>query len=485
MVQSRYIKWVLIVSLFFLPFCGEDDTTPGAASGWLIPESEVVDGGPGKDGIIAISNPKFIPISQATFLLNNDLVVGIQIGDVTRAFPHPILDQHEIVNYTIDSTSFALSYCPLTGTAMAWDASSFLNDKTFGVSGLLYNSNLILYDRETDSNWSQMLYLCVSRSQIGQEAAPFHVIETSWQTWKQMFPQSQVMSNDTGFNRNYHVYPYGDYKTSDALLFSVANTDSRLHKKERVLGVIVDDKAKVYQIKTFNDPVDVVNDSFRGVDVVIAGSAARNFAVAFERKLSDGTLLSFEGVDDGLPVVMKDQEGTSWDVFGNGISGPRQGTGLKPIRSIVGYWFAWAAFYPDPEIHGLPSLTGQAALKDGFASFAEQDGRKSDLIQKRIRRTYLGKKLLTEWETMKQGIGNAGDSLDGADTGLRLDRVNPGSVLSELGLKQGDIIKNINGIPLGKTDNLPHLFRKLQKTSSVSVGIERAGYPLTMQYFMW
>jgi hypothetical protein len=350
MFQSKYIKFLLITMLVFLPFCAQQSLNSNLSDTWLIPEEEVADGGPGKDGIPAISNPKFISVSEVSFLLENDLVVGIQIGNLVRAFPHLILDYHEIVNHTIENTSFALTYCPLTGTGIAWDTSEFTLDKTFGVSGLLYNSNLIPYDRETDSNWSQMLNLCVNGELTGEEAKPIHVVETTWQTWKQLYPQSMVLSTDTGYSRNYSIYPYGNYKTSDSLLFSVNKLDSRLPKKERVLGIIVGEKTRVYPLNTFDDPIKVINETFNDVQIVVAGSAEKNFAVSFERKLPDGTLLSFNPVEGELPVIMMDNEGTKWDIFGKGISGPRAGIKLTPASSFIAYWFAWAAFYPGTEI---------------------------------------------------------------------------------------------------------------------------------------
>lgn len=350
MFQPKYMKLLLVTMLVFLPFCAQQSLDSNSSDIWLIPEEEVTDGGPGKDGIPAISNPIFIPVPEVSFLLENDLVIGIQIGNVVRAFPHPILDQHEIANHTIENTSFALTYCPLTGTGIAWDTSEFTLDKTFGVSGLLYNSNLIAYDRETDSNWSQMLNLCVNGKLTGKEAKPIHVVETTWQTWKQLYPQSLILSTDTGYSRDYSIYPYGNYKTSDSLLFSVSKLDSRLPKKERVLGIIVGEKTRVYPINTFDDPIKVINATFSDVQIVVAGSAEKNFAVSFERKLPDGTLLSFNHVEGELPVIMMDNEGTKWDIFGNGISGPRAGIKLTPTSSFIAYWFAWAAFYPGAEI---------------------------------------------------------------------------------------------------------------------------------------
>jgi hypothetical protein len=336
--------------LVLLPFCAQQSLDSNSSDIWLIPEEEVADGGPGKDGIPAISNPIFIPVSEVSFLLENDLVIGIQIGNLVRAFPHLILDQHEIVNHTIGNTSFTLTYCPLTGTGIAWDTSEFTLDHTFGVSGLLYNSNLIPYDRETDSNWSQMLNLCVNGELVGKEAKPILVIETTWQTWRQLYPQSMVLSTDTGYSRNYRIYPYGNYKTSDSLLFSVNKLDSRLPKKERVHGIIAGEKTRVYPINTFDDPIKVINETFNDVQIVVAGSAEKNFAVSFERKLPDGTILSFNPVEGELPVIMMDNEGTKWDIFGNGISGPRAAIKLTPTSSFIAYWFAWGAFYHGAEI---------------------------------------------------------------------------------------------------------------------------------------
>jgi hypothetical protein len=356
MFKNKYIKLLLIIMLVFLPSCAEELGNSDSSNVWLIPEGAIQDGGPGKDGIAAISSPKFIPIDEVSYLLESDLVIGIQIGDLVRAFAHPILDQHEIVNHTIENTSFALTYCPLTGSGIAWDTSEFTLNKTFGVSGLLYNSNLIPYDRETDSNWSQMLNLCVNGELRGKEVKQIHVVETTWVTWKKLYPQSLILSTETGFARNYSIYPYGDYKTSDSLLFSVSHDDNRLHKKERVHGVIVGEKTKVYPIFAFLGLNRVINEIFNDLPIVVVGSAEENFAVSFERTLTDGAVLIFESVDGELPVIMKDNEGTKWDIFGNGISGPRAGTKLTPTNSYLAYWFAWASFYPDAEIHSDASF---------------------------------------------------------------------------------------------------------------------------------
>lgn len=324
---------------------------PGTSpsTGWLIPQNSVFDGGPGKDGIPSISEPAFISPGAATYLDDNDLVLGIKVGDDIRAYPHPILDWHEIVNDRIGDLELAVTYCPLTGTGVGWDRSVEGALTTFGVSGLLYNTNLIPYDRRTDSNWSQMLLKCVNGELIGTKIKTRQLIETTWGTWKAMFPDTKVMSTVTGFNRSYTRYPYGDYRTNNNnLIFPVAVEDNRLPWKERVLGVVIEEEAKAYRFENMpNNGIGTINDAIFGFDIVVVGSRADNFMVAFERTLEDGTVLDFTPVDNALPVVMTDQEGNEWNVFGEAVSGPRAGIALKQTDSFIGYWVSWGAFYPD------------------------------------------------------------------------------------------------------------------------------------------
>jgi hypothetical protein len=352
MFKHTTVKYLLLLALVIFPFCSNETDAPDTSGAWLIPKSEIQEGGPGKDGIVALTYPEFIPVLQDSYYLDSDLVLGIKIDNFIRAIPHPILDQHEIVNHTIGNTSFVLSYCPLTGSGIAWDTSGFTLDNTFGVSGLLYNSNLIPYDRESDSNWSQMLLLCVNGDRIGQEPTLIPLVETTWKTWKELYPDSFVLSHETGYNRNYRVYPYGNYKESDSLLFSVSNEDSRLHKKDRVHGIIVGGQTKAYPISVFGNNTKVLVDTINGLSIVVVGNTLKNFAVSFEREL-DGVALHFVPVENEFPVVMMDSQGTKWDIFGIGVSGPNKGESLKPTKSFISYWFAWGAFYPNAEIHGL------------------------------------------------------------------------------------------------------------------------------------
>jgi hypothetical protein len=363
-----YFSLVIFVGIVYSCESGSDDdfgtgTGTGIRSGngtivdntsWSIPTSLVFDGGPGKDGIPALINPPMISAGQADYLNNNDLVIGYKVGDDIRAYPHQILDWHEIINDNIGGQPLAITYCPLTGTGIGWDRMIEGNVTTFGVSGLLFNTNLIPYDRSTNSNWSQMKLESVNGRLIGETIPTFQVVETTWETWKNMYPNSMVVSNNTGISRPYGLFPYlnanGDYRNQPFLLFPIEVDDNRLPRKDRVHGIIIDGKAKVYRVESFENGIASFQDTFEGEELIVVGSDKLNFANSFYRALGDGTLLELSSIQNVLPAVLEDSEGNRWDIFGEAIAGPRTGQKLIPTTSFIGYWFSWGAFYPNAEI---------------------------------------------------------------------------------------------------------------------------------------
>ncbi|GJM27366.1 MAG: hypothetical protein DHS20C17_00010 [Cyclobacteriaceae bacterium] len=338
---------------------GPAGNTGGTGSGntiWSIPTDKIFDGGPGKDGIPALLNPPMITPAEATYLTGNDLVIGYKVGDDIRAYPHKILDWHEIINDDIGGQPLAVTYCPLTGTAVGWDRNIQGNVTTFGVSGLLYNTNLIPYDRFTDSNWSQMRLVAINGQLLGERITTFQVVETTWDTWQEMYPDTRVVSTATGIERPYETFPYinsqgQDYRIDPYLIFPIDVDDNRLPRKQRVHGIIINGEAKVYPIEVFQNEVTVISDSFLERDLVIVGDAERNFANSFIVVQSEFNTLEFSAVQNALPVVMEDNEGNQWNIFGEAVSGPRMGQKLPPATSFIGYWFSWGAFYPTAEIY--------------------------------------------------------------------------------------------------------------------------------------
>lgn len=325
------------------------------SSDWLIPAGEVLDGGPGQDGIPSIDTPQFINMSEAGFLDDNRLVLGIKIGDDVRLYPHQILDWHEIVNDSFGDESVALTYCPLTGTGIAFERVIGGSETEFGVSGLLFRNNLIMYDRKTGSRWSQMQMRSVNGELIGRDGSVVQTIQTDWKTWKELYPDARVLSRETGFSRNYGGFAYSaNYLTNnDIFVFPPKRQDDRLPNKTQVHAVFPfnfegeSTVPRVYSIDNFDAPIEVIQEPFEGQELVVAGSSELNFTVSFYSESN----LSFEPVQDELPVIMQDDEGNKWTIFGEAVSGPREGSKLTPTTSYNGYWFAFADFYPESCIY--------------------------------------------------------------------------------------------------------------------------------------
>ncbi|NNE32576.1 MAG: DUF3179 domain-containing protein [Winogradskyella sp.] len=322
------------------------NTNPNTS--WLIPVNEVVDGGPGKDGIPSIDNPNFESANSVSFLSNDELVIGVKIGNVIKAYPHYVLDWHEIVNDSFNTTNSTISYCPLTGTAFAWNSMAGNTFSTFGVSGLLYNANLILYDRETDSNWSQILQKCVNGELIGSEPQKISVIETNWETWKNSFPNSQVLTTQTGFSKPYGTYPYGPYKTDhDFFIFNPSILNNALPNKERVYAIFNNDQSKVYRFSQFNGG-SAIRDTFFNSEYLIVGND--NLIVAFKINAAIANL-DFSYSYNGSEEFFTDSENNKWNMFGEAIEGPRLGQTLNKAESVTSMWFAIATFFPNPTIY--------------------------------------------------------------------------------------------------------------------------------------
>ncbi len=320
---------------------------------WLIPQNEVLDGGVGKDGIPSIDNPQMVEVSAAgSYLEDNDLVMIAKVGNEVHIYPHPILDWHEIINDEIDNEKFAVTYCPLTGTGIGWNRVIDGKETTFGVSGLLYNSNLIPYDRETNSNWSQIRLDCVNGDLEGRQIEIFPLLETEWGTAKSMFPDARVVSTNTGFSRSYGTYPYGGYRTNTSVNFPISNKDDRLHEKERVLALVNSSKTVVYRFKNFEGNGNkILEDNFDSKPIVLFGNEDKNFIAAFEATV-DGQQLNFSAANtSNTTIVATDETGSEWNVFGEAVSGPNNGKKLTSVQpSFIAYWFSIGTFYEGAEI---------------------------------------------------------------------------------------------------------------------------------------
>ena len=227
--------------------------------GWGIPTRNVFR--PiGSDGIPSIDHPAFVTYNLLTFkdghsfFLNDpDLIMAVSINGETKVYPHRVLDWHEIVNDVVGGVPITVTYCPLTGTGRVWERT--LPDgrtTTFGVSGFLYNNNIVPYDRATGSLWTQLANRSVYGPRLHETKTPITFVETTWSTWLLMYDRPLVLSGQTGSDRYYGDYPYGDYRTNNGSLpYPVDVDDDRLRRKERVFGMTSGDRARVYRMEAF------------------------------------------------------------------------------------------------------------------------------------------------------------------------------------------------------------------------------------------
>ena len=348
-MKGKFVTSLIItIALFSITCSGILDNGSTSISGdWLIPTNEIRDGGPGKDGIPSLDSPQFVSAFEATYMSGDDLVIGVIINGETRAYPNFIMEHHEIANDIMNGFSFSLTFCPLTGSAIGWNRTIEGVVTEFGVSGLLFKNNLIPYDRRTNSNWSQMRNQSVNGVLIGFDVETFQVVETSWATWLSMYPETSVLSINIGLGRSYGPPLYDDYNfNNNYIIFPITNDDPRLPRKERVHGVIIDGQVEAYQFELFPEGIGVFNDTKVGEEIVVVGSNGLGFIASFKRLTEEGGMLMFEPVQGELPAVMRSEDGTTWDVFGNGIDGPRSGERLRKLESFIAFWFAWGDFYP-------------------------------------------------------------------------------------------------------------------------------------------
>jgi hypothetical protein len=311
----------------------------------IVSLDDIKSGGPPKDGIPSIDNPKFVKAQDAQFLSDDELVIGLNINGETKAYPLIILVWHEIVNDRLGDLPVAVTYCPLCFTTQVFERTINGKETEFGTSGKLYNSNLVMYDRNTDSMWSQALGVAIVGELTGRELKKIPFDLARWSDWKKLHPDTLVLSTDTGFSRPYGSDPYGDYYIDSRIIFPVKNSDGRMHPKEIIIGFENEKSFKAYKL-TDIESEKIVNDVINGQNVVLVSVAPFNVR-AYERVV-DGQILEF--TLEGQKI--KDRQTSSeWTFEGLAISGPLQGKQLNRLPFNPGFWFEWVAFHPKTEVY--------------------------------------------------------------------------------------------------------------------------------------
>jgi hypothetical protein len=351
----------------------EDELTVSTA-GWRtdfskhsVPLSEFQSGGPPRDGIPPIDDPRYESQDEAAlWLVEREPVIALALEQpdgslAARAYPLQILIWHEIVNDVLGDQPVAVTFCPLCYTAIAYDRRLELGGVVydFGTTGLLRHSDLVMWDRQTESWWQQFSGNAIVGELTGARLTFLPAQIVSWQTFRDTYPEGDVLSRDTGFDRAYGVNPYPGYDDIDSKPFLFdGSIDDRLPAMERVVGVVTDNEAVAYPLPALQRET-FIEDQLGDVPIVLFWSpgtmsvvGAREIsegrdigqAGVFQRDLN-GQLLSFEpGPGNSFTDV---ETGSEWSVAGVSLAGHFEGERLEPLPHSIIFWFAWAAFQPD------------------------------------------------------------------------------------------------------------------------------------------
>ena len=234
---------------------------------YLIHPNQLRGGGPPKDGIPSIDDPKFISVEEADrWLADDELGAAIIHKGVKRFYPFQILVWHEIVNDDVAGDPVLITYCPLCGSVIGYEGTIDGEKVEFGTSGKLYNSNLVMYDRKTDSYWTQIEGRVVVGPLTGMELKLFPVDVVTWGDWRKVHQESEVLSRETGQIRAYGVDPYGDYYTSRRTIFPIDEQDDRLHPKAVIFGIEIDGVPKAYPEIDLKE-LQTIEDNVNGVPI--------------------------------------------------------------------------------------------------------------------------------------------------------------------------------------------------------------------------
>ncbi len=278
---------------------------------YIVDPSKIVSGGPPKDGIPSIDDPKFVSVEEADkWIQDNELVLAIIYKGVKRVYPLQILVWHEIVNDTISGDPILITYCPLCGSGISYERRISGEEVEFGTSGKLYNSNLVMYDRKTNSYWSQIDGIAIVSELTGMKLTPVSIDTVVWRDWKGAHADSEVLSQDTGFRRAYGRDPYGSYYEDSFVFFPVENSDDRVHPKTVIFGVTVNGVHKAYREDDLKE-LKAIEDTV------------------------DGASIRIEREDSGIVRITNSETG-------------------EEIVKERDFWFAWYAFHPDTQLYTKP-----------------------------------------------------------------------------------------------------------------------------------
>lgn len=312
-----------------------DPTLPFAETGYALGDDlETYDeftmsGGPPPDGIPSIDEPEFVDAGEAG-LESGELVIGFEHGGDARAYPQGIVVHHEIVNDRVGGLNVAVTYCPLTATAQVFERGG----TTFGTSGRLLNSNLVMYDRETGSYCSQLAATCYRGEHRGETLVEHEAVWTTWERWRATHPDTRVLTENTGHLRNYERDPYGDYNprrgyyAQDRTIFPLLHESEAHHAKEMVVGARTEDRSAYFVLSELERE---------------RVQSTANFLAVYDPVLDTGHVYATGGEQSRVSPAGDGRYEVEGETY------PAGDLPLARLVSVEGFFFAWYAFYPESE----------------------------------------------------------------------------------------------------------------------------------------
>lgn len=331
----------------------------------IVPAEEIASGGPPRDGIPAIDRPKFVSIREADRdLEDRDPVAVVSIGDEVRAYPLNILIWHEIVNDEFGGVPVTVTFCPLCNTTLAFDRRFDGKVLDFGTTGRLRHSDLIMYDRQTETWWQQATGEGIIGEYAGERLTFVSAPVMSWKDVKNLEPNATVLSRDTGYSRDYGRNPYAGYDTGAGPIrnfFRFGRDDRRLDAMERVVALEGGDEFLAVPFARLADKkLAEVEVGGRAMVVFWAPGTASALdqseisdgrdvgsSAVFDPELN-GRRLTFKAAGEGL--FRDDQTGSLWNMIGVATQGELAGERLSAIPHGNHFWFSWGTFRPETEI---------------------------------------------------------------------------------------------------------------------------------------
>jgi hypothetical protein len=299
-----------------------------------------------KDAIPPLFYPEYIEPDKAKWIRPDDLILGIEYNGESRAYPLLILNWHEIVNDNVGGKNFLITYCPLCASGIVFDREIDGQIYSFGNTGSLYESAMVMYDRETESYWWQVGGAAIEGPLEGQKLEMLPSVISEWDEWLNLHPETLILSRNTGYERDYDADNYRSYNLPDSPpSWPISKLNDRLPPKTMITGISINNESKAYPILSLGDTV--FTDNVGENRVLIISKPSTSYLAIFYSQIED-VELHFK-IQNG---VLRDEETESiWNSAGISVEGRLSGFKLKQIPSSTEFWFAWAIAQPNTEIY--------------------------------------------------------------------------------------------------------------------------------------